>query len=303
MRPTALLLSLLACGARTRSDVVAAYKPLRVHQELFNAKEGWQKWIHPPLLEAIAQLKADGNATALRALLRDEVEGHVYSFQLMSDEFCKLFLEELDGFYASGLPIDRPNSMNNYGIIVNNIGMQPVISHLQRTLLQPLASLLYPTQAASGFDGHHSFMVQYKAKQDLGLDMHTDDSDGECRTYMWKKMRFKSSCCAVPIRYSPRTALDRLIHFSHAVDRLSTDPHSLISHLQRVPRAQLFGSRSNDLRRFAPANAPPVLSLLRARRRPLLGAPWLAQARRRRHSRGRAKQFNHMEPEYTKWRT
>ena len=45
--------------------------------------------------------------------------------------------------------------------------------------MQPIAGLLFPTQAleGQGFDGHHSFMVQYKAGQDLGLDMHTDDSD------------------------------------------------------------------------------------------------------------------------------
>ena len=69
--------------------------------------------------------------------------------------------------------------MNNYGIIVNNIGMQPVLTAVQRLVLQPIAGLLYPTQALEGrgFDGHHSFMVQYKAGQDLGLDMHTDDSD------------------------------------------------------------------------------------------------------------------------------
>ena len=33
-----------------------------------------------------------------------------------------------------------------------------------------------PVQVASQFDEHHTFMVQYKQGQDLGLDMHTDDS-------------------------------------------------------------------------------------------------------------------------------
>ena len=64
-----------------------------------------------------------------------------------------------------------------YGIIVNDIGMQPAITALQRRILQPIASLLFPMQADGGFTSHHSFMVQYKAGQDLGLDMHTDDSD------------------------------------------------------------------------------------------------------------------------------
>ena len=49
--------------------------------------------------------------------------------------------------------------------------MHPVITWLQRAVLHPLSLLLFPVQAQGGFDGHHSFMVQYKAGEDLGLDM------------------------------------------------------------------------------------------------------------------------------------
>lgn len=161
-------------------SIIAAYRSMRRHPELFDDAEGWRRWIAPGLLDAVAQLR-DGNASAVWRLLREEGApsraSAAYSFAVFSDEFCDLLLSELDGFYASGLPISRPNSMNNYGIIVNHIGLQPVISTLQRTVLQPLADLLYPEQAAGGFDGHHSFMVRYRAEEDLGLDMHTDDSD------------------------------------------------------------------------------------------------------------------------------
>ena len=37
------------------------------------------------------------------------------------------------------------------------------------------AKALFP-QEASQFDSHHSFIVRYTATEDLGLDMHTDDS-------------------------------------------------------------------------------------------------------------------------------
>ena len=67
---------------------------------LFDAADGWRQWIDPPLLEALdAQ-----NATALRSLLREEV-GEVYSFRMMSDDFCRMFLEELDHYYSTGLPM------------------------------------------------------------------------------------------------------------------------------------------------------------------------------------------------------
>ena len=121
------------------------------------ATAGWRKWIDPALLEAIDSK----NASALEALMRPEVEG-VHSFQLFSDEFCRMFLEELDNYHATGLPIDRPNSMNNYGIIVNNIGMQPVIGALQRSVLQPIANLLHPSTASIGRFHRNSFVAALK---------------------------------------------------------------------------------------------------------------------------------------------
>ena len=112
----------LPLSAVARPAAVAAYKPLRLHPTLFDAAAGWTQWIHQPLLDAIEMFVQHKNSTALLELLREEVPASgkhasgVYSFQLMSDDFCKMFLEELDNYYASGLPIDRPNSMNNYGV-------------------------------------------------------------------------------------------------------------------------------------------------------------------------------------------
>ena len=65
---------------------------------------------------------------------------------------------------------------NNYGVIVNQIGMQSLIDDLQQRYVRPLAALLFPVEGKV-FDGHHSFMVQYRQGEDLGLDMHHDDSD------------------------------------------------------------------------------------------------------------------------------
>jgi hypothetical protein len=42
--------------------------------------------------------------------------------------------------------------------------------------VRPLITALFPKEGAH-VDHHHTFMVQYKADQDLGLDMHTDASD------------------------------------------------------------------------------------------------------------------------------
>ena len=74
-----------------------------------------------------------------------------------------------------GLPARRPNSMNRYGLILNEIGLRPSLDALQREVW-PVARSLWPTEGES-FHNHHSFCVSYKPDEDRGLDMHTDDSD------------------------------------------------------------------------------------------------------------------------------
>ena len=106
----------------------------------------------------------------------------MYAFDLFSAEFTTALLAEVDYFYASKLPAARPNSMNNYGIIVNDIGLEPLIVALQRLVLLPLARELFSADdrgdPATGFDSTHAFVVKYRADEDSHLDVHTDDSDG-----------------------------------------------------------------------------------------------------------------------------
>jgi hypothetical protein len=51
-----------------------------------------------------------------------EVTPGVYSFPMLRPEFCDIFTDEIDSYYASGLRCPRPNSMHEYGCIVNDIG-------------------------------------------------------------------------------------------------------------------------------------------------------------------------------------
>lgn len=39
-----------------------------------------------------------------------------YSFPVFTEEFCGLFVEEVEHFEASDMPKGRPNTMNNYGV-------------------------------------------------------------------------------------------------------------------------------------------------------------------------------------------
>lgn len=152
--------------------VAEAYRPLRKHPKLFDDVEGWDpEWFD---LDFIIALK-ENTDDAWSKVLREDLPGAVFSVKMFTDEFCDLLIEEVENFAATGLPARRPNSMNNYGVILNDIGWKPMVDMLQRDVLAKVAAKHWPK--IGPFDGHHTFIVRYAEGEDLGLDMHTDDSD------------------------------------------------------------------------------------------------------------------------------
>jgi hypothetical protein len=122
---------------------------------------------------------------ALLSLLQEEKAGWVYSFPLFSAEACAALLgvtEAHEAFFAAkGIPVQRPNSMNRYGVIMRSVGLAPFTSALTAAVLQPIASALFPLEAlqGGGFSDQHAFIVAYDVEEgrDKLLDMHTDDAD------------------------------------------------------------------------------------------------------------------------------
>lgn len=164
-----------------RKTIADMYEPYRAHPELFTDTFE-EKWLHPDFLEIYkAFQKANEKADPEQISSKLKVEmPQVYSFNVFSSEFIRIFDEEVANFYhkseEKNIPIHRPNSMNKYGVVLNEIGMRPLITSFQQKYLWPVAKRLFPIHA-SQFDDHHSFIVRYQAGEDLGLDMHTDDSD------------------------------------------------------------------------------------------------------------------------------
>lgn len=155
---------------RQRLSIIRQYSGKVLHPELFQPQLR-EEWFDPQLWCA----HRENTPEAWRALLQEHLPGEVFSFKMFSEAFLNMLVGEIFNFYASGLPAQRPNSMNNYGIVLNAIGLDPLIGALQK-MLQPLGELLWPGPG-SMWDSHHCFIVRYREGEDLGLDMHTDDSD------------------------------------------------------------------------------------------------------------------------------
>lgn len=181
-----------ACGVV--NDAIIKYRRLRRHPPLFHSMsqggDGWTRDMFDPqfmkILEVLQEHSPEGKffetieGLTVKALLDSglirEDAHEVYSLPIFTPRTCAMIVEEKDCYLSSGLPVFRPNSMNNYGLILNQIGMKKMLTELQQYYLRAISSVFFPRQS-SHFDDHHSFIVSYEPGKDTGLDMHTDASD------------------------------------------------------------------------------------------------------------------------------
>ena len=155
----------------------------RLHPTLWTLSE---EWLHPDFIVLVGEARrrvANGAGAASTTTLwrppRALAEG-VYVLRVFSERFCALLCEELDAFAASGLPCGRPNSMNRYGALLDELGFAPgLLNPLVSDWLRPLCAALEPLAAAGGasVDSHKSFVVTYRLGEDEDLAQHYDNSE------------------------------------------------------------------------------------------------------------------------------
>jgi hypothetical protein len=162
-----------AVHARRQSQM-ALWQGMTPHPALYSPGAHWQQdWFAGPFWTAMQA----GTPEAFAAICT-EVTAGVWSFDLFSQLFCDQLVAELDAFEASPLDKSRPNSMNNYGLILDDIGLESLMHQLVAQVVQPLAAiLLADVPGARSLDHHHAFIVDYAQGRDVSLDMHTDDSE------------------------------------------------------------------------------------------------------------------------------
>jgi len=184
------------------------YKPQ--NSELFRIKN-WE------LEESFLKAVESGKPDVMQKILT-EVSPNIFSFQIFKKSFCNEILKEAEHFsdwaIKNGLKVQVPNTMNNYGVILDHFGFYEVLQEFTEKFIQPLSVLLFPwvhfTRPGSGqgdpgcdsdddvqpgmeeettdvktsssltpslLDGHHGFLVQYAMAKDKKLDFHVDMAD------------------------------------------------------------------------------------------------------------------------------
>ncbi|XP_076434968.1 2-oxoglutarate and iron-dependent oxygenase domain-containing protein 2-like isoform X2 [Babylonia areolata] len=102
----------------------------------------------------------------------------VYTFPVFTEQYCQLLLEELSHIEQSDCPKGRPNTMNQYGVLLNEYNFdEGVLNPLRLQYLRPITSLLFPAWGGHCLDSHKGFTVHYQPDLDRELTCHFDNAE------------------------------------------------------------------------------------------------------------------------------
>lgn len=126
-----------------------------------------------------ALLSVLDNRSALAAFATQEAAYGVSSLPLFKHEFSERLIstvEHIEARYA--YLIERPNSMNNYGLVLQEFGFHDLFTRIVRQALEPIARVLFPEwlDDDAHLDNQHVFVVEYALSKDKDLDRHMDDA-------------------------------------------------------------------------------------------------------------------------------
>ena len=111
----------------------------------------------------------------------EEVHPRLVTGRLLTRAWCDRLLAELDRLRAwcraEDLPPTAPNSMNRYGLLLDDLGLGAAADRLTREVLRPLAATHFADLGGADLDDPHAFLVEYGEDADEHLDFHVDDSE------------------------------------------------------------------------------------------------------------------------------
>ncbi|XP_048370048.1 LOW QUALITY PROTEIN: 2-oxoglutarate and iron-dependent oxygenase domain-containing protein 2 [Sphaerodactylus townsendi] len=161
--------------SRERRAIISQnYRPK--HPELYNLQDSF---LAPQFVETVKYCTSSGaDLQGLLSHVESISDKRIYRLPVFTEEFCQAFIEELENFEQSEMPKGRPNSMNNYGVLLNELGMdEAFITPLREKYLQPISALLYPDCGGGCLDSHKAFVVKYALREDLDLSSHYDNAE------------------------------------------------------------------------------------------------------------------------------
>ncbi|KAH9763709.1 2-oxoglutarate and iron-dependent oxygenase domain-containing protein CP2 [Citrus sinensis] len=200
-----------------RQKIITNYQPL--HRELYNLHIG--NFFVPPFVKAIQ----DNTEESFRSIISEPSPG-VFTFEMLQPRFCELLLAEVENFEKwvneAKFRIMRPNTMNKYGAVLDDFGLETMLDKLMETYIRPLSKVFFAEVGGSTLDSHHGFVVEYGKDRDVDLGFHVDDSEVTLNVCLGKQFTggelfFRGTRCEKHVNTGSQT--EEIFDYSHVPGR------------------------------------------------------------------------------------
>lgn len=175
----------------------------------------------PSFLNAINE----NTEQSFRSILSKPSPG-VYTFEMLQPRFCELLLSEVENFerwvHQTNFRIMRPNTMNKYGAVLDDFGLETMLRKLMDDFILPLSRVFFPEVGGSTLDSHHGFVVEYGMDRDVDLGFHVDDSEVTLNVCLGKQFSggelfFRGVRCDQHV--NSETQSEEILDYSHVAGR------------------------------------------------------------------------------------
>lgn len=117
---------------------------------------------------------------SIKSIMSEPAPG-VYTFDMLQPRFCEMLLSEVENFekwvHETKFRIMRPNTMNKYGAVLDDFGMESMLEKLMEDFIRHISKIFFLDVGGYSLDSHHGFVVEYGMDRDVELGFHVDDSE------------------------------------------------------------------------------------------------------------------------------
>lgn len=155
-----------------RQKIISNYQ--RLNRELYTMHAA--DFFVPSFLQAINE----NTETGFRNIMSEPSPG-VFTFEMVQPRLCEMLLAEVENFekwvHETKFRIMRPNTMNKYGVVLDDFGMETMLDKVMEDFIRPISKVFFSEVGGSTLDAHHGFVVQYGMGRDVDLGFHVDDAE------------------------------------------------------------------------------------------------------------------------------
>ncbi|KAG9147829.1 hypothetical protein Leryth_003429 [Lithospermum erythrorhizon] len=130
----------------------------------------------PSFLKAISE----NTEESFRSIMKEDSPG-IFTFEMLQPKICAKLVEEVENFekwvHETRFRIMRPNTMNKYGAVLDDFGLESMLEKLMDDFIRPISKVFFSEVGGATLDSHHGFVVEYGTDKDIDLGFHVDDSE------------------------------------------------------------------------------------------------------------------------------